>query len=249
MAYASVSTGFKGGGVNPRPFVSDQKLPFKPETLTTYEVGFKSDLLDRHVRLNGAAFFNKYKNIILGKVVCPESSLPTPCLRPDNIGSADIKGAELEASIYPGGGFSFDGSVSYLHFKYTSPTTNGVLVNTDIPAGGITPYTPKLNYSVGAQYDHPIQTGSISFRLDGSYQGKLYTNAENTDWGKLPNRFLANARLGWNNNDNWSVALEVQNLFNKYYFLSKSDITTSLGAVTGVPGKPRTFAVSVERKF
>src|SRR5690606_7295237 len=53
LAYASVSTGFKGGGVNPRPFVADQRQPFDPETLTTYEVGFKSDFLDRRVRLNG----------------------------------------------------------------------------------------------------------------------------------------------------------------------------------------------------
>jgi iron complex outermembrane receptor protein len=47
----------------------------------------------------------------------------------------------------------------------------------------------------------------------------------------------------------WKVALEVQNLFDKYYFTSKSDITTSLGEVTGVPGLPRTVSLSVERKF
>ena len=46
MTYAQVSTGFKGGGINPRPFNPAQVLPFGPETLTAYEVGFKSDLLD-----------------------------------------------------------------------------------------------------------------------------------------------------------------------------------------------------------
>src|SRR5205085_2839348 len=106
-------------------------------TLTTYEAGFKSDLLDRHVRLNGAVFLNKYEDIILGKTLCPESSLPTPCLRPANIGKADVKGAELEASIYPGGGFSFDASASYLDFKYTSPATQGYLDPTIIWAGGV----------------------------------------------------------------------------------------------------------------
>ena len=40
-----------------------------------------------------------------------------------------------------------------------------------------------------------------------------------------------------------------QNPFDKYYFLSVSDVTTSLGLVTGVPAMPRTWAVSVERKF
>ena len=42
----------------------------------------------------------------------------------------------------------------------------------------------------------------------------------------------------------WEVALEVQNLFDKYYFMSVSDITRSLGLVTGVPGLPRTRAVA-----
>jgi iron complex outermembrane recepter protein len=261
LAYASVSTGFKGGGVNPRPFTADQRLPFNPETLTTYEMGFKSDLLNRRMRLNGAVFLNKYDDITLGKTVCAESSLPVPCLRPDNIGSADVKGAELEASFFPVKGLSFDLSASYLDFKYTSPSQGGFLVKivdlpppndivvTSIPVDGITPYTPELSYAVGAQYDHDVGEGTLSFRLDGSYQGKLYTNAENTSWSKIDGRFLANARVSWSHAEDWRVALEVQNLFDKYYFQSVSDITTSLGAVTGVPGLPRTFAVSVERRF
>ncbi len=264
LAYASVSTGFKGGGVNPRPFTADQRLPFQPETLTTYEVGFKSDWFERRLRLNGAAFLNKYEDIILGKSVCPESSLPTPCLRPDNIGKADVKGFELEATIYPAAGFTIDSSISFLDFKYTSPTTQGYLNGTivwqggvvggtalsGIPAGAITPYTPELSYSVGAQYDHETEGGTLSFRVDGSYQDEMFTNAENTSWARMPGRFLANARVGWaDNDDNWKVSLEVQNLLDKYYYQSVSDITTSLGVVTGVPALPRTWALSVERKF
>ncbi len=249
LGYASVSTGFKGGGVNPRPFTADQRLPFKPETLTTYEMGFKSDLLDNRMRLNGAVFLNKYKDIQLRKLVCPESVLQTPCLRPDNIGAADVKGAELEASIFPGGGLSFDASISYLDFNYTSPSTGGFLDNTAIPEDGITPYTPELSYSVGAQYDHNTNFGLFSIRLDGAYQGKVYDNAENTPWAKIPGRFLANSRITLTRDSGWKVAFEVQNLFDKYYYQSVSDISASLGMVTGVPGLPRTYAVSVERSF
>ena len=254
LAYASISTGFKGGGVNPRPFVADQRLSFNPETLTTYEVGFKSDFFDNRVRLNGAAFFNKYKDIILGKAVCPESSLPSPCLRPDNIGEADVKGFELEASVYPAEGLSFDGSIAVLDFEYTSPTTGSppVLANTGIPADGITPYTPELTYSIGAQYDYETDIGTFTTRLDGSYQGEIFSNAENTVWSHIPGRFLANGRISWTTRDeDWEVALEVQNIFDKYYFMSKSDVRTpnSLGAVTGVPGLPRTWLASVTRHF
>jgi iron complex outermembrane receptor protein len=66
----------------------------------------------------------------------------------------------------------------------------------------------------------------------------------------MPGRFLANARVTWSDNDgDWKTSLEVQNLFDKYYFQSVSDATTSLGLVTGVPGLPRTLSVSFERKF
>jgi iron complex outermembrane receptor protein len=251
LAYASLSTGFKGGGVNPRPFVADQALPFNPETLTTYEVGFKSDFLDRRIRVNGAAFLNKYEDIILGKLVCPESSLPSPCLRPENIGSADVKGLELETTIFPVDGLSIDGSIAYLDFEYTSPSNNGFLEGTIIPADGITPYTPELTYSFGIQYDYEMEAGTVSARFDGSYQDELYTNAENTSWALVDDRFLGNARLSYLTGDEaWKVSLEVQNVFDKYYFLTKSDTTANaLGVVTGVPGLPRTWSLSVERRF
>jgi iron complex outermembrane receptor protein len=254
LAYASVSTGFKGGGVNPRPFVADQRLPFNPETLTTYEVGFKADLFDRKVRVNGAAFLNKYEDIVLGKTICPESSLPSPCLRPDNIGSADVRGFELEATIRPADGFTLDGSISVLDFKYTGPTTGtpAVLVGTQIPAGGITPYTPELNYAFGAQYDHQADIGTFSVRFDGSYQDDLYSNAENTIWSKVDGRFLGNAQVSFTDTEKaWKFIVEVKNVFDKYYFLSKSDVTSpgNLGVVTGVPGMPRTWMASVKRNF
>jgi iron complex outermembrane receptor protein len=102
---------------------------------------------------------------------------------------------------------------------------------------------------VGAQYDHEVNTGTVSFRLDGAYQGELYTNAENSFWARMPGRFLANARVTYSRQEDWKVSLEVQNLLDKYYYQSVSDVTTSLGLVTGVPGLPRTYAVSVERKF
>jgi len=252
LAYGSVSTGFKGGGVNPRPFVGDQALPFSPETLTTYELGFKSDLLDRRVRLNGAVFLNKYQNIILGKQICPESSLPSPCLRPENIGSADVKGAELEVAIFPVDGLTIDGSISVLDFEYTTAVNaQGNLLNTGINGNNITPYTPELAYAFGIQYDHELASGTISGRFDGSYQGEVYTNAENTSWARVDGRFLANARLSYTTEDeSWRATLEVQNLFDKYYFMSVSDTTSNaLGVVTGAPGRPRTWSVSIERRF
>ena len=93
---------------------------------------------------------------------------------------------------------SFDASASYLNFAYTSPTdASGNLVNTSIPGSAITPYTPKLAYAVGAQYEQPISSGKITYRLDGSFQGKVFTTGENSPWSVVDSRFLANARAIW----------------------------------------------------
>ena len=124
-------------------------------------------------------------------------------------------------------------------------------MNTGIPRGATSRRT-RRSWPIrwARSTTSPLQSGTLSFRLDGSYQGKLFTNGENTEFAKIDGRFLANARVTYSRDDTWKVALEVQNLFDKYYFLSKSDVSTgSLGVVTGVPGLPRTWAVSVERKF
>jgi len=265
LAYASIATGYKGGGVNPRPFFGpatgdcppfqfdseghvvptapcNQVLPFNPETITTYEIGFKTDLFDRRMRLNGAAFYNDYNDIIFTLSACPSS----PCLRPTNVGKAKVKGFELETTIYPVDNLSLDGSVSYINVNYDDASVAAAGLN-----GSETfPYTPDWTYSFGIQYDYDIGPGTIAARFDGSYRSKIFTETTNSPWSEIDSRFLGNARLTYTTADSdWRVSLEVQNLFDKYYFLSVSDVTTSLGAVTGVPGLPRTWALSVKRNF
>jgi len=252
MVYASAATGFKGGGVNPRPFVADQALPFNPETLTTYEGGFKADLLDRRWRLNGAVFYNEYSDVQGTKLVCPESVLAFPCLRPANVGQAEMKGFELETSIYPVDGLSLDGSLAYIDFDYTGPfdPATGRLVNTNIPGNAVTPYTPKWTWSAGIQYDWEMDAGTISTRFDGSYQSDIFTTSENSPFSRVDSYFLANGRISFTTDDEeWEIYGEVKNIFDKYYFLSVSDPSLSLGLVTGMPGLPRTWTVGVKKYF
>ena len=75
MAYGQVATGYKGGGVNPRPFFIVQIETFEPEEMETYEIGFKSTLFDDRMRLNVAVFFNDYSDIVLEQLAC---ELPFP---------------------------------------------------------------------------------------------------------------------------------------------------------------------------
>jgi iron complex outermembrane receptor protein len=220
----------------------NQIKPFNPETLTTYEVGFKSDLFDRRLRVNGAAFYNKYNNIIFTLSACPSS----PCLRPTNVGKADVKGFELEASVFPVEGLTLDGSLSFIDVEYDAAS----VAPAGLSGSETFPYTPDWTYSFGIQYDYDIGPGTVAVRFDGSYRSKIFTETTNTPWSEIDSRFLGNARLTDTTADeDWRVSLEVQNVFDKYYFLSVSDVTTSLGAVTAVPGLPRTWALTVKRSF
>jgi len=250
MTYAQVSTGFKGGGVNPRPFFPGQVQPFNPEKLTSYEVGFKGELFNRIMRLNGAAFFSDYTDIQLGANRCDEfSPFPgAPCALPINAGNAHIKGVELETTLDPVDGLTIDGSVSYLDFSYQKiGSAVGGIELTDVA-----PYTPKWKWSAGIQYEIVMpNAGSLTPRFDIAYQDDVFTNATNSPFSRIDNYYLANARLTWRSEDSsWETSLAVTNLFDKYYYLTKFDLTgAGAGMTSGQPARPREWALTVKKYF
>ncbi|MDT8397890.1 MAG: TonB-dependent receptor [Pseudomonadales bacterium] len=254
MSYTQVSTGFRSGGVNPRPFfgpsagAANQLKSFDPETLTSYEVGFKSDLFDRSLRVNAALFYNDYKNIILTLNACPTA----PCLQPNNVGKAKVKGAELEVTYSPIEHLSFDGAVSYLDFDYKKFTVDPAVLPAALSLSMVTPFTPEWKWSTGVQYEAPLSNGgTLTARVDGNYQSHIYTDPINNDvFNRIDSYFLANARLTWKAPDEaWTIALEVQNLTDKYYFLSLFSQPDSSSTVSGQPGLPRTWAITMKRDF
>ena len=265
MAYAQYSTGFKGGGVNPRPFFVQQALSFGPETLQSYEIGLKTDLFDRRVRLNIATFLSKYKDIQLTLGNCTAitgAGFGAPCALPVNAGNADIKGVEVETTIRPVSGLTIDGSVSYLDFDYkkfgtytAGATTVAVGGPTNLNGpqyGDYAPYTPKWKWAAGAQYEIDLgKAGSLTPRLDASYQSAIYTVSANRSSNRIAPYTVANGRLTWRNaGADLDVSLEVTNVFDKYYLLTIYDQTVGgQGYASGQPGRPREWAVSVKKKF
>ena len=246
MIYAQTATGYKGGGVNPRPFVPPQTLPFNPETLTGYEAGFKSNLFDRTVRFNVAAFYNNYNDIQLTLSSC--LGKPGPCALPSNVGSAHVKGLEVEFEAHPIGGLEIDGSASVMSFEYSkiSDSTTGVTL------GMITPYTPKSKASLGAQYEFGIgDKGTLSPRLDVAYQASYFTAAINDPlYNQIDARTTANAHLTWKDKDAlWSASLSINNLTDKLYYTTLFDNHSSVGYVSGQPAMPRNYALTLKRNF
>ena len=249
MTYVQASTGYKGGGINPRPFYVSQEQPFDPETLTTYEVGLKTDFADNRVRVNVAAFFNQYEDIILRLNNClyapPGQQLP--CQQPANVGSADVKGIELESNMILGGGFSIDLALSWLDFEYTE--TNFAV--TGIPTTYITPFTPEEKGSLGLQYETKF-AGDHTFvaRADWAYQSQVYGDAFNNPYNRIPSYGTGNVRFTWRGpDDHWEASAEVMNVSDKLYYLATNDYSASAGSSSYSPGLPRTWAITVKRHF
>jgi iron complex outermembrane receptor protein len=267
LFYATTATGYKAGGVGPRPFNADQARPFGAEKVTSYEIGFKTDLFDRRVRLNVTAFYNKLKDAQLTLLSCPQFGGPGPCALPQNAGNANQKGVEIEGFIKPVDGLTIDLAASYLKYKYDCVDPQVVNVTT-LPAGTCSSdpaVVSKLadpaqgwQWNMGAQYEFNLgDTGTLTPRIDVNHQNKLPGNVLRAAvgspadlFGRVPGYTLANARLTWRNAEkNLDISLEATNLFDKYYFPSKFDLSGLAGTILGTPGRPREFAISVKKKF
>lgn len=250
MAYGQVSTGFKIGGVNSRAFFPQQALPFDPETLTAYELGLKTDFFDRRLRVNLSGFYNKYDDILIVVSSCPLAGAPAaPCALPVNAGQADVSGFELETTIRPVDGLTIDGSLSYLNFEYTSLSTAALASGVTLDMRG--PFTPEWQYSAGIQYEAQLgRHGTLSPRLDLSHTDSFFQQPVNRALNTVPSRTLLNASLTWRSPDqSWSVALNITNLTDELYYNSVFDNRGSNNTVTGFPGEPRQWMLTLRRNF
>jgi len=253
MAYAQFSTGYKGGGINPRPYFPSQVQPFGAEVIKAYESGLKSEFLDGMVRLNLATYYNDYSNIQLVLTSCPQftpGNMVAPCSMTANAGNAHVKGFEAETTLAPIDGLLIDGSLSYIDFDYTS-IADAASGPTGVRLTDVAPFTSKWKWSVGAQYEILLDSaGSLTPRIDASYQSAFFAAARNDPTSRVPGRTLLNARLTWRNaDDDLDVSLEMTNLTDEYYLQTVFDQTLGQGSVAGQPARPREWAVSVTKRF
>ena len=116
MVYATYSEGYKAGGFNSRGTIAENVGPFNPEYVDAYEIGAKTDLFDRMLRLNAAGFINKYRDLqgAVTKMGAVRAENITT-----NIAAAEIRGFEADATLRPSRNLSFNANIAYLHARYT----------------------------------------------------------------------------------------------------------------------------------
>jgi len=193
-AYFQVSRGFRSGAVN-EPYPSNCQAEAtsagigtitNPDTLTNYELGFKSLFADRKISLNAAIYNDKWHGVQLGvALACGFSGIV-------NAGDIDGKGAELEVVAQPIPQWRFNLSGAYTRNHFTD-----VKAGTGFVSGQRLPDSPEKNASVGAQYNFTVGGGWSGFaRSDFVYVGDVLSQF-GTATVKLGGYGQTNARVGF----------------------------------------------------
>jgi iron complex outermembrane receptor protein len=208
--YAKISTGFRSGGSSRNGL--DFNQPFDKEDLISYELGWKSEMLDQRVRVNGATYFMQVNDIIL-------DYLPDPILTPQfvesfNSGDTDIYGLEIDADAAITDQFFVGFNFSYLNYEFNDTIFPDGSDNTDTTE---LVWAPEYAYALTADYTVPVSVGELLFHVDYSWQDEQFALA-NTDSGKVEvaDYGLWNGRISLGNVEmaghNWQFALWGRNL-------------------------------------
>ncbi|WP_374946852.1 TonB-dependent receptor [Agreia sp.] len=248
LGYLSYNRGIKSGGYN----VSVPTAPsYQPEQLDAYEAGLKTELFDRTLRLNAAAFYYTYKDLQLSKFVNGAMVLT-------NAASAEIYGldADFEARVTPE--FRLSGGVSVLHSAYNRyvgaqfivPLATGGIANdptrTDA-SGNRLQLAQNFSASITATYTKKLDFGTISLSATESHSGDYFFEADN--FARQPAYDTVNASASWTSlSDGVTGTLFVRNLLNKRVIGQAASIT-SVGLEAAYTYEPRVYGAAVRVRF
>ena len=263
--YARAATGYRSGGFNARDdsIVGTTRLPsFKPEKVTSYEIGAKTELFDRHLRLNVAGYYNNFSDLAV-TVPVARATPGTFGTIVTNAGKVRYTGFEVEAQAVLNENFSFDGSFGYVNVDYkqflvpTSGAPSAPLVNIGsiVHPGYTSPYT--ANIAANAQFPIGDNGARLRARVGYTYESTKYSFSHiiTTPFNeqiKSDPRNLIDAQVGIEGlpfgGGTGEVRFWVKNLTNSHDFIRAVDFG-QLGYAGGIYGDPRTYGVTLGVKF
>ena len=251
--YARYAKGFKTGG--PNPLVRPDRLPvgqqigliLKPEEVDTFEIGLKTELFDRKVQFTSAIFYNKYRGVhVTTSGTVGNTDISNALI---NLGDARTYGAEASINWRVSPPLTISANIGYLNAQYQNAVFAGNAFLRPINASGNDMIlAPKWQGGAQIAYDQPINDkfrfkGNVLFAYIAHHE---FTASENPTAAQDAYATV-NLRAGLATiDDHYSLALFVNNVFDKRYFVFGS--ASSLSSFE-VPGSPRRFGATVEAKF
>jgi outer membrane receptor protein involved in Fe transport len=228
--YARVAKGYRPGGPNVIPTGAPAGTPttFKPDTVTSYEIGFKGDTADRRASIEAALYHIDWNDVQLAAVV---NGFGVNA----NGRGAKVDGAEITATLRPTAGLATSVNLAINDAKLSGDTDPLVV---GAVKGDRLPFTPKYAVSVNADYQWDLG-GDVIASLGGSIrslssQSGGYDPAYLATYGHFPKvrayeviDLRAGLAFG-----NYAINAYVNNLGN-------SGGITATQALLGVAGQPR----------
>ncbi|WP_156677951.1 TonB-dependent receptor [Sphingomonas profundi] len=260
MLYASWTRGFKSGGFASISTSIAAAGPYDPEKIETYEVGIKSFLFDRKIRLNLTGFWNNIDDL-QRQVNFTVNGVTNNLVF--NAASAVTKGFEAELETRPVRDLTLRASAGYTDAYYKrfcaafglpgtacndgangGAGTSGAVDNSRLKLYN----APKWQFSGGGNYEVELgDIGSLTFFADVSYTSALFTTDNNLDSRRGP-MTLVDTSFQWTSaNKNVYATIFVQNLFNEIDVQQQIRAGNTLSILNYTP--PRRYGASVGIKF
>jgi len=255
MVYASFSEGFKGGGFDPRGSGASAPdtngdgvrsyqeiynyLAFKPETVKSYEIGWKGALFDRRLTFAADGFYADYSDVqIPGSVGAVVNGIQTFIGITTNAAKAHIKGVEFESNAILARGFAGGGSSLYLNgtLGYIDPRYKKFIGPTGVDISNVRVFQNTPHWTVSGTLGTTLPTGpgTLTASTTVSYRSLTHQFETASPFLDQPGYTLVDANLDYAfGGGRYSVGIHGKNLTNKHYKTAGYQYISS--TIAGVP--------------
>ncbi|MES2860240.1 MAG: TonB-dependent receptor [Pseudomonadota bacterium] len=264
LTYVSYASGFKSGGINMAGLPTTAAgLPalttveVRPEEVTTWELGLKTQFFDRRVTANLAAYSTDIADFQANVVDAGPGALRGYLA---NVELVEIKGVELDLNARPTDAIDLYANVAWTDGEYTSfkngpcplervgaSTAACDLSGKDLP--GVSPWAIALGGELHGPGSMLGLSGELFVGADASYRSTYNSDAAVSRYTEIEGYSLLNLRAGFRSADGWEASVFVKNALDEEYLQFVSVQTGNSGLVIGNPGDERTVGVTLRARY
>ena len=265
--YVSYGTGYKSGGTNTDRINPAFDTLFDAETSSTFELGMKRDFPDQNLRVNVTLHYTETEDLQTNSFAGNGFNLI-------NAGEVEAKGGELEFWWYPSDTLKLSGAFVYNDAEYKSFDSANCQISNFFINGQIDPGAPIVNgvpnlsggcsrtgegiqtnpeevFILSITKDFNLGGNEAYFHADYNHRADQLHDGDNDPIKEQDSYGLLNLKAGvfLGEDNDTEIALWGRNVTDEFYYLQAFSVPLQTGKVNVYPGEPRTYGISITKKF
>ena len=229
----------------------------KPEVVTTYELGLKTQGFDRRATANLAAYRTDVDDYQANVVDSGPGALRGYLANAEKV---VIQGVELDAVARPNQNLDLYANVAWTDAKYDSfangpcplerigtSTVACDLSGKDLP--GVSPWAASAGGEVHGNGGFLGLPGQFYGGADASFRSTYNSDASVSRYTEIEGYTILNLRAGFRADNGWEASLWVKNALDEDYLQFVSVQSGNSGLVIGNPGDPRTVGITLRARY